>query len=109
MRSDRSDLETEFDALMMSIYRRAKAEAGYTATIFLRMLDQRGGVETAKFLLRESQVSSGFVALWERKRLDLTVEAQLLANPQYWPLFEERDLDTARRWLKEYGYQPSTH
>lgn len=99
------NLEHEFAALMRSIYDRAKSEAGYNATIFLRMLGEKGPIETARFLLREPQVSTGFVALWERKRLDLTVEAQLLSHPEYWPFFEQRDLDTARRWLKEYGYQ----
>lgn len=101
-----NELEHEFGLLMKSIYDRAKAEAGYNATIFLRMLGEKGPLDTARFLLREPQVSSGFVALWERKRLDLTVEAQLLANPKFWPLFDARDLDTARRWLKEYGYEP---
>ena len=100
-----TDLEREFGLLMKSVYDLAKAEAGYNATVFVRMLGERGGVETARYLLREPKVSSGFVALWERKRLDLTVEAQLLANPNFWPLFEQRDLDTARRWLKEYGYE----
>ena len=99
-----SELEIEFGVLMRSIYDRAKSEAGYNATIFVRMLAEKGPLETARFLLREPKVSSGFIALWERQRLDLTVEAQLLANPKFWPLFDQRDLDTARRWLKEYGY-----
>lgn len=99
-----TDLEREFGHLMMSIYTDAKKEANYNATLFLRMLGEKGALETARYLLREPQVSSGFVALWERKRLDLTVEAKLLANPQFWPMFEQRDLDTARRWLKEHGY-----
>lgn len=99
-----TELERQFGLLMKSIYDRAKSEAGYNATIFLRMLGERGGVETARFLLREPQVSSGFVALWERKRLDLTVEAQVLSHPEYWEFFEPADLDTARRWLKDYKY-----
>lgn len=100
-----SDLERDFAMLMKSIYDRAKIEAGYNAAIFLKMLGERGGVETAKFLLREPKVSRGFVELWKRNRLDLTVEAQILSHPRLWELFEERDLDTARRWLKEYGYE----
>jgi hypothetical protein len=100
-----TDLERDFGHLMMSIYNRAKKEAGYPANIFLRMLGERGPLETARYLLREPQVSSGFVALYGLKRLDLTVEAQLLANPRFWPLFDQQDLDTARRWLKEYCYE----
>jgi len=102
-----TDLEREFELLMKSIYDRAKSEAGCNATLFVRMLGTKGAVETARYLLREPQVSSGFVALWERKRLDLSVEAQVLAHPKFWEFFEERDLDTARRWLREYGYEAS--
>lgn len=102
-----TDLERDFELLMKSIYDRGKSEAGYNATLFLQMLGQRGGLGTAKALLRAPQVSSGFVALWERKRLDLTVEAQILANPRFWELFDQRELDTARKWLKEYGYEAS--
>lgn len=100
-----TEIEKEFAILMRSIYERAKTEAGYNATLFLRMLSDKGPLETASFLLREPEVSSGFVALWERQRLDLTVEAQVLANEKFWPLFKETDLDTARRWLKEFGYE----
>lgn len=103
-----TELEKQFTQLMSSIYSRAKKECNYNATIFVRMLGERGAVGTAKFLLNEPKVSSGFVALYERKRIDLTVEAQLLANPQFWSLFEEKELDTARRWLKEYGWSATT-
>ncbi len=96
------DLVGEFPVLMRSIYDRAKAECGYNATRFKRMLEERGGVETAKVLLKAPTVSDGFVELYMRNRLDLTVEAQLLENPQFWPLFTDTELDTARRWLQQY-------
>jgi len=102
------EIEQEFSELMAAVYLQARTEAKYNATIFARMLAERGALETARYLLREPQVSSGFVALWERGRLDLTVEAQVLANSKFWSLFEQRDLDTARRWLKEYGYESET-
>ena len=97
-----SVLSGEFHVLMRSIYDRAKSQCGYNATRFKKMLEEKGGVETAKTLLKAPTVSDGFVELYMRKRLDLTVEAQLLENPQFWPLFTEAELDTARRWLKEY-------
>lgn len=95
-------LESEFHVLMRSIYDRAKAECNYPATRFLKMLGDHGGVETAHILLRAPNVSDGFVELYLKKRLDLTVEAQILANEKFWPLFSERELDTARRWITEY-------
>ena len=101
-----TELEREFELFMKSIYVRAKSEAGYNATIFVRMLGQKGGVETARYLLREPKVSKGVIALWERDCHDLTVEAEVLSHPEFWDFFEERDLDTARRWLRDFGYEP---
>lgn len=97
-----NELEIQFTELMMNIYRRSVSEAHYTPSIFLRMLGERGAIATAQYLLNEPKVSEGFVALYERGRLDLTVESQLLSNPQFWELFTEQELDTARRWLAEY-------
>jgi hypothetical protein len=41
------DLAKQFDGAMFEIYRRAKLEADYNATIFLRMVSDRGGLATA--------------------------------------------------------------
>ncbi len=62
---------------MSEVYRRAKDEAGYNATIFLRMLSERGAIATAHALIKTEQPSDGFTRLWERHRLDLTVEAHV--------------------------------
>lgn len=40
-----------------------------------------------------------------RKRLDLTVEA-LVLQPKWATLFSEHELQTARKRLAEYGYEP---
>ena len=72
------DLEEQFDRAMEEIYIRAKTEAKYTASIFHPMLCERGGLATAKYLINERQVSEGYTALWERGRLDLTVEAEVV-------------------------------
>ncbi|MEI7577729.1 MAG: hypothetical protein WCK51_12620 [Armatimonadota bacterium] len=102
-----TQLEQEFHELMVSIYNRAKSEAGYNATIFKKMLGQFGGLETAKQLLNKPQVSIGFTALLERKRLDLTVEAQLLANEKFWDLFTHKQIQTAKDWLRKHDYHQS--
>jgi hypothetical protein len=47
----RTALEAEFNDAMLDIYWRAKAEAHYTATRFLGMVVDRGGLETAKYRL----------------------------------------------------------
>ena len=84
---------------------RARSEAGYTATYYLRMLSELGGLETARKLLHASGVSDGFTHLWERRRLDLTVEAVVL-EPRFANFFTDEELDIARQRLAEFGYRP---
>lgn len=43
-----ADNDNTFEGAMFDIYRRAKAEAGYNATIFLKMISDQGGLATAK-------------------------------------------------------------
>ena len=74
----KSELERRFDAAMMRIYHRAWEETKYRATRFHQMLCDHGGIETAQLLLHSNHISEGYTALWERERLDLTVEALIL-------------------------------
>ena len=99
-----SDVEKRFDNAMFEIYRRAKAEAGYNATRYFQMLTDHRGLETARILLHAGTVSDGYAALWERGRLDLTVEALIYDHPEYHPLFTEEEREIARRRLQEYKY-----
>lgn len=87
---------------MRDVYARAKREAGYNATYFLRMLTEQGGLATARTLLHNTGTSEGFTALWHKGRLDLTVEA-LVLNEEFTPLFTDEELDTARHRLTEFG------
>src|SRR5258706_15162390 len=99
----RSKLESEFHDAMLEIYRRAKAEAGYNANRFLGMVSELGGFETARSLLHAATVSDGYAALWERRRLDLTVEAAIL-DPKWEPLFSNGERRIAVHRLREYGF-----
>ena len=85
-----TEAESLFNEAMLNIYRRAKAEAGYNATRFLNMVVEHGGLETARYLLHAATVSEGYTALWERKRLDLTVEAMIL-QPEWQALFSDAE------------------
>jgi hypothetical protein len=67
-----------------------KDEAGYPAAYFLGMLAEHGGLETARRLLAATTILDGFTALWERKRLDLTVEA-LVLRPEFQGLSTDRN------------------
>ena len=103
-----STLEERFDTAMMDIYHRAKSEAKYNATRYFQMLAEHRGVETARLLLHAGAVSEGYTALWERGRLDLTVEALIHDHPEYHSLFTDAERQIARRRLEEYKY-PHLH
>lgn len=92
-----------FEMAMRDVYTRARDESGYNATVFLRMLSEHGGLGTARRLLSSSSVSAGFAALWERGRVDLTVENVVLRE-DFASLFTDEERDLARRRLAEYGF-----
>ena len=98
------DVRAEFERAMKDIYVRAKSEANYTATYFLGMLSDYGGLGTAQRLLASTQASTGFTALYERGRLDLTVEA-LVVKPEFAGLFTDEEIDIARQRLDQLGYR----
>ena len=100
-----ADLEAQFEAAMFEVYRRAKEEARYNATIFLQMLSDNGGLRTAKTLINAAKPSDGYTALYLKGRLDLTVEALVVAGEKWHELFTEHDLQRARARLREYHYQ----
>ena len=94
----------QFDAAMFDIYRRAKSEAGYSATIFLRMITDRGGLATAKYLINSSNPSDGYTHLHLKNRLDLTVEAMVVKYARWHELFTPDELARARHRLNQFGY-----
>jgi hypothetical protein len=101
------DLEGQFDQAMFNVYRRAKAEAKYNAQIFLQMITDNGGLRTAKTLINAPEPSVGYTALYLRNRLDLTVEAVVIENRRWHPLFTAEELEKARSRLDKYGYSAS--
>ena len=98
-------LEKEFHEAMLEIYRKAKKEASYNAQRFLQMVVDHGGIQTAKMLIHSDTVSDGYTALWERGRLDLTVEAMVIEKQKYHPLFTQEELQVCAKRLKDYNYE----
>lgn len=96
-------IEAMFHEEMLSIYRKAKYECNYNATRFLQMVTEQGGLVAAKTLLHAQGYSDGFTALWECKRLDLSMEA-LVLQEQWSKLFTVEELAVARERLQELGY-----
>jgi len=104
----KSEIERMFHQAMINIHRRARDEAGYRATLFIGMVERSGGLATAKQLINSSKPSQGYAALWELGRLDLTVEALVVENQQWWPLFSREEIDRARKRLSDYEYKSMT-
>lgn len=100
-----NSLEIQFTVELLNAAEIAKKECKYNPSFFIHMLDENGGVETAKKLLRAKKISDGFEKLWELKRLDLTVEAIVL-NQKWNSLFTKEELGIARTRLKQFGYDP---
>ena len=91
---------------MFDIYRRAKSEAKYNATIFLSMLNDKGGLATAKTLINAESQSAGYTALMLANRLDLTVEALVVEDMRWRDLFLPEEIARATKRLEINHYVP---
>lgn len=98
------DLEARFHEEMLRIYDQATT-FGYYPTYFLRMVNDHGGLQSAKILLDKDAPSYGFERLWEEGRLDLSVEALVLGE-QWRGLFDLDELREAYRRLDGSDYDP---
>ena len=67
------------------------------------MVAEMGRVETARRLITSNDPSDGFTTLWEKQRLDLSVEAHVL-QPQFRDLFTQQEIRSARERLSQYGF-----
>jgi hypothetical protein len=92
----------QFDADMLEVYESAGREAGYWATRFLQKLRRDGGLETARYLLRQPGVSKGFIGLRKAAKLDLSME-YLVLRPRYASLFSDEERAVARERLLAHG------
>lgn len=100
-----STITDRFDEIMNSLYERTRkaTNGGYNATTFRRMVREKGGLQTAKELLNSDDPQFGLGRLWEHNCLELSMEFQVL-QPEFAPLFCERDLAEAEKRLAELGY-----
>ncbi len=99
--SRRNKLEAEFHDEMVNTYIEAKKECRYNARRFFQMVNQYGGVETARRLMATEDVAqSGLTRLYLCDRLDISVEAKMLL-PKYAVLFADELRAIARKRLEE--------
>jgi hypothetical protein len=100
-------LENKFNKEMMNIYFTAKKELKYSATRFMQLVSDKGGVQAAKQLISKDGGTYGFEILWEHKRLDLSVEAAVLKE-EYRQLFTEDERNLCIERLRDFGYTIQT-
>jgi hypothetical protein len=101
-------LEKQFHAELMASYEAAlRLKPPYKSPVFLRMLNEHGGRETANRLLATREPSDGFTQLFLRgkENLKLSVEYTVLRNP-WRDLFDDNQLAEARRRLRDVGCEP---
>jgi hypothetical protein len=96
-------LEAEFETALRGTYEAARMR-GYVATYFLQMLDEHGGVETARRLLSKSEPQTGLFELWNLGILNESMEAVICDNPKYHRLFTPDEVAEAHRRLEELNY-----
>lgn len=101
-----ASLEGEFHRAMLNIYDTA-AELDYHPIVFLQMVHEHGGVETARRLLGTPEAQQGLSTLWERERLDISMEA-LVVQERWKPLFSDAERQAAWDRLSAYGYDPDS-
>ncbi len=99
-----SQLERQFHQKMIEIYQLAASECDYRPTRFLQMVNERGGLATARDLLRAPRPAEGLSILWEKQRLDLSVEALVREEP-WRSLFSRDEIAEADKRLKALGYE----
>lgn len=99
---DMTALADHFTHVLLDTYSESKEQLGYNAHIYLTMIAEMGAVATAKHLAMSFAPATGFETLWIAKRLDLTVEYQMLL-PAFAPLFTAQELKAARDRLRQYG------
>lgn len=101
-------LETEFTDALRGTYEAAR-KRGYVATYFLQMLEEHGGVETAKRLLAKSDAQMGLSRLWELGLLHESMEAVIWDNTRFHPLFTPSEIEEAHKRLDAFEYFKKRH
>lgn len=86
--------------------KRAMAECrtiGYSPTIWNRMVEEHGAVETARRLIKSSEMQDGLRRLIRLNRVDLSVECAVL-DERWRDLFTDEEREAAQ-WHLEIAQQ----
>ena len=78
---------------------------GYVPTRFIQMLQKsNGNANELAISLVSKDVTFGLKKLWEKGRLDLTMEARII-KPDFQELFPKEIVDLCKKKLEKFGYK----
>jgi len=93
------DLQEQFARDLRAACRESAQICGYFPGEVLGRAANVGAVEAARRLLRDTSPGYYFRSLCGQRRLDLSVEAQVL-RPEYQPLFTPEEVNTATERMR---------
>jgi hypothetical protein len=102
--TDGDILRQEFHQAMIRVYEKALQQCHYNAHIFRGMVEEHGGLETARRLLHSPATQYGFEKLWECGCLNITMEYQVIQE-RWATLFTPEEIQIARKRLTDYGLE----
>lgn len=96
-------LKNKFNEEVLLAIEKMKKEEHYTPTRFIQMLQQAGNNahEVVQRLVIKD-VSLGLEKLWEKGRLELSMEA-IMTKPEYKELFSQEIIKICEKKLKQFG------
>jgi DNA-binding transcriptional regulator YhcF (GntR family) len=97
-------LKKEFNDEVLQAVEESK-KIGYVPTRFIQMLQQadNNAFEVVQRLVTK-EATTGLEKLWEKDRLDLSVEA-LIVQREFQELFPDEIVKICKRKLKQFGYK----
>lgn len=99
------ELKKQLRNELLEACRISKEQFQYTPTRCLQMLSDpdKDVLDTVIDLVTSQEPGQGFVEMYHKQALYLTIEAHIIKS-RYAPLFTQEIIDKARKRLKEYDY-----
>lgn len=91
----------EFYTDVINIYREVDLKLNYKLNNLLKMINNKGAINAAKFIVKEDRDTYGLELLMKNGMEDLTIE-RLILNEKYKKLFNDEDRELSRIRLKKY-------
>lgn len=97
-------LTQDFEVRCVEIAEDVEAVLRRPVPRFRGLLSRRGAIGATTYLIRAPTPSDTFTDLWAAGHLEHTVEAVILLEPKWNPLFTDDDRRAARERLRDYGW-----